>query len=62
MVRPRLIHTYTVPIDPSGRIENIRQLARLWRLKVFFLPEPAGMLLLGAGIAVLLGLSRMRRR
>jgi hypothetical protein len=36
--------------------------ARLRRLKVFFLPEPGGMLMLGAGIAALLGLSRMRRR
>jgi hypothetical protein len=34
----------------------------MWRLKVFFLPEPGGMLMLGAGIAALLGLSRMRRR
>jgi hypothetical protein len=31
-------------------------------MKVFFLPEPAGLLLLGAGIVALLGLSRMRRR
>jgi hypothetical protein len=62
MVRPRLIHTYTAPVDPGDPITNTRQVARLWNLKVFFLPEPAGMLLLGAGIAVLLGLSRMRRR
>jgi hypothetical protein len=63
MVRPRLVHTYRVPVDPSvDPIANIRQLARMWSLKVFFLPEPAGMLMLGAGIAALLGLSRMRRR
>jgi hypothetical protein len=63
MVRPRLTHTYTVPLDPdSDPITNIRQVARMWRLKVFFLPEPAGTLLVGTGIAVLLGLSRMRRR
>jgi hypothetical protein len=62
MVRPRLIHTYTVPIDFVGRIENTWQAARMWRLKVFFLPEPAGMLMLGVGVAGLLGLSRMRRR
>ena len=62
MVRPRLIHTYKVPIDPAEPIENVWQAARLWRLTVFFLPEPAGLLLLGAGVAVLLGLSRMRRR
>jgi hypothetical protein len=62
MVRPRLIHTYTVSVDPGDPITNTRQVARLWRLKVFFLPEPTGLLLLGAGIAALLGLSRMRRR
>jgi hypothetical protein len=64
MVRPRLIHRYTVPLGTSGDpIQNTWQAARLWRLKVYFLlPEPTGMLLLGAGIAALLGLSRMRRR
>jgi hypothetical protein len=63
MVRPRLVHDYNVPLDPdSDPITNIWQAARLWRLKVFFVPEPAGLLLLGVGIAVLLGLSRMRRR
>jgi hypothetical protein len=36
--------------------------ARLWAMKVFFVPEPTGMLMLGAGVAALLGLSRMRRR
>jgi hypothetical protein len=63
MVRPRLVHTYRVPLDPSvDPITNIRQAARLHTMKVFFLPEPGGMLMLGAGIAALLGLSRMRRR
>jgi len=63
MVRPRLIHTYKVPLDPSvDPITNIWQAARLHTMKVFFLPEPTGMLLLGAGVAALLGLFRMRRR
>jgi hypothetical protein len=63
MVRPRLVHDYNVPLDPSvDPIENIWQAARMQELKVFFLPEPTGMLLLGTGIAALLGLSRMRRR
>jgi hypothetical protein len=63
MVRPRLIHSYSVPLDPvNDPIKNTWSAARLWRLKVFFVPEPAGMLMLGAGIAALLGLSRMRRR
>jgi hypothetical protein len=63
MVRPRLVHDYNVPLDPdSDPITNIWQVARMRQLKVFFLPEPAGMLLLGVGVAALLGLSRMRRR
>jgi hypothetical protein len=65
MVRPRLIHNYLVPRDPT--MDPITWFwhwpaARLWAMKVFFVPEPTGMLLLGAGIAALLGLSRMRRR
>jgi hypothetical protein len=63
MVRPRLVHDYDVPLDPGvDPITNIWQAARLHTMKVFFLPESGGMLMLGAGIAVLLGLSRMRRR
>jgi hypothetical protein len=63
MVRPRLTWTMAVPLDPSvDPIENIWAPVRMRTLKVFFLPEPAGMLMLGAGIATLLGLSRLRRR
>jgi hypothetical protein len=63
MVRPRLTWTIAVPLDPSvDPITNIWTPVRMWRLKVFFLPEPAGMLMLGVGIAALLGLARMRRR
>jgi hypothetical protein len=62
MVRPRVTWTFAVPLDPSvNSIENIWNPVRLRRLTVFFLPEPAGMLMLGAGIAALLGLSCMRR-
>jgi hypothetical protein len=62
MVRPRLIHKYTVLIDPAEPIENTWQAARLWRLKVFFLPEPAGLLLLAAGLGCLGALYRVRKR
>ena len=63
MVRPRLIWTFAVPppFDP-GPISNIWQVARLWRLKVFFLPEPTGLLMLGTGLGLLAVLHRARRR
>jgi hypothetical protein len=62
MVRPRLIHTYNVPIDPAEPIENTWQAARLWRLKVFFLPEPTGLLMLSTGLGLLVVLHRASRR
>jgi len=63
MVRPRLVWTFAIPLrgDP-GPISNIWQVARMWRLKVFFLPEPAGMLSLGAGLGLLVVLHRVSRR
>jgi hypothetical protein len=63
MVRPRLIHTYTVPLDPTtDPIENTRQVARMWNLKVFFLPEPTGLLMLSTGLGLLVVLHRMSQR
>jgi hypothetical protein len=63
MVRPRLIHDYNVPLDPdSDPITNIWQAARLHTMKVFFLPEPTGMLMLGTGLGLLVVLHRVRGR
>jgi hypothetical protein len=62
MVRPRLTWTMAVPLDPNDEILNIWSPVRMRNLKVYFLPEPAGMLMLGVGSAALLGLFRMRRR
>jgi hypothetical protein len=62
MVRPRLKHVYQKPVNPANPIVQNYASAQAWTMKVFFLPEPTGMLLLGTGIAALLGLSRMRRR
>jgi hypothetical protein len=63
MVRPRLVHSYDVPLDPVAvPISNAWQAARLWRLKVYFLPEPGGMLMLGTGLGLLVVLHRASRR
>jgi hypothetical protein len=63
MVRPKLIHDYNVPLDPdSDPITNIWQAARMQMLKVFFVPEPTGMLMLGTGLGLLVVLHRVSRR
>jgi hypothetical protein len=52
-----------MPLDPAvDPVTNIWTAVRLWRLTVFFLPEPGGMLLLGAGLGCLTVLHRLRRR
>jgi hypothetical protein len=60
LVRPRLIHQYVNASD--GTISQSFSGARLWTMRVFFLPEPSGMFLLGSGIAALGGLYLFRRR
>jgi hypothetical protein len=62
MVRPRLTWTMNLPLDADDPITEIWAPVRLANLRVYFLPEPGGMLALGVGIASLLGLSRIRRR
>jgi hypothetical protein len=61
LVRPRLRHIYTIPNDPMVPINSSFQAARLWGLKIFFLPEPGSMLMIGSGIALLVGLAWLRR-
>jgi hypothetical protein len=62
LVRPRLIHVYEKPVAKNVPFLTNYQAARLWTMKVFFLPEPVGWAMLGAGVVALLGLSRIRRR
>jgi hypothetical protein len=62
LVRPRLIHVYEQPLAKNVPFISNYQASRLWTMKVFFVPEPVGLGMMGAGIVALLGLSRMRRR
>jgi len=63
LVRPRLVHDYNVPLDPSvDPIINIWQAARIHTMKVFFLPEPTGLLMLSTGLGLLAVLRRATRR
>jgi len=65
LVRPRLVHTYKVPSNPLDPITTNFQAARIWKMRVMFLPEPGEVALLVtgvAGLAGLVGLARLRRR
>jgi len=59
LVRPRLTHTFLNTAFPAT-IDNNFEAARMWTMKVFFLPEPGEIALLAAGIAGLAGLARLR--
>jgi hypothetical protein len=62
VIRPRLVHVYQKPTDPGDPVIMNNHLAELWTMKIYFVPEPTAVVMVGAGIAGLLGLSRMRRR
>jgi hypothetical protein len=62
LVTPRLLHVYQIPRIPTDPIVSNYAAARVQIMKVFFLPEPMGAMMLGAGVVVLLSLYRIRGR
>jgi hypothetical protein len=60
LVRPRLVHTYVA--DPFGSIWKARSKLSTWRIDFHFVPEPGGTTMIAAGVVVLAGLYRCRRR
>ena len=62
MVVPWLTHGYVASYNPLDPIASPLHGALINQNTITFLPEPAEMLQLGAGILVLMGLYRARRR
>jgi len=62
LVVPWLTHQYESPYFPNGSFTSSAHWAGIQTMRVKFLPEPGGILLLGAGILGLAGVYRVRRR
>jgi hypothetical protein len=62
LVVPWLTHNYLTSFNPSEPVTSPFHNARVNKMLVNFMPEPSGILLLGAGILGLAGVYRLRRR
>jgi len=62
LVKPRLVHAYTIPRLETDPIFIQWQANKIWLLDVYFLPEPGAMLMIGSGIVAIAGLAFFRRR
>ena len=62
LVVPWLVHGYLESYNPADPISSPLHSALITQNTITFLPEPAEMLQLGAGILGLVGLYRLRRR
>jgi hypothetical protein len=62
LVKPRITHVYQIPRIPTDPVFSNYRANRVQIMKVFFLPEPGSLLLIGSGIAGLAGLALLRRR
>jgi hypothetical protein len=62
LVRPRLVHTYLDHPLPSYPIVGGSRRISSWRIDFHFMPEPGSTVMMAAGVVVLAGLYRRRRR
>lgn len=62
LVVPWLTHHYATDYNPSDPATSPVHWAGIQTMRVNFLPEPGGLLLLGAGVLGLVGVYRFRRR
>ena len=62
LVTSHLTHSYINSFNPSEPVTSPFHNVRVWKMRVTFLPEPGGILLVGAGILGLAGVYRLRRR
>jgi hypothetical protein len=61
LVRPRMVHVYSVPEDPTDPILMSWASASAWQMNFHFLPEPGGTMMLASGLVLMAGLYRLRR-
>jgi len=62
LITAHLTHNYIASFNPSEPVTSPFHNTRVWRARVTFMPEPSGILLLGAGVLGLVGVYRRRRR
>ena len=62
LVVPWLAHQYLTSFNPVEPVESTWHEGAIVKMRITFLPEPRGFLLLGAGILGLVGVYRLRRR
>jgi hypothetical protein len=62
LVRPRLVHGYLKPFDPTDPIRMAWASARAWQIDFHFLPEPGSTAMIAVGVVALAGMYRRHRR
>ncbi len=62
LVQPALTHQFLTSFNPGDPITSPWHNVLIRQVKVTFMPEPGGILLMGAGVLGLVGVYRLRRR